>query len=316
MCESLLTNLEIILSRFDGGADRAREVLADRREGRIDDDTLRWLLRHHSEAPVVGDETWLRDSFDVLLSMYALVEIACLIRRVPLPLPEAFASEARVQLNDPAVRAYYEIHYPLRLPTSLRLRLDGRHEMAEVGPGAEELFVDFLDLNASIEGDIEVDLLLWMLDDGDAPGDGTTLSDLTEVLAAPPRFRDMLSTTTIRDEVTWDTVRLIDAIRGLGKFLTFCVGLEDLLDSARDLPMLRSAMWHYHSYWFGLLSEKVGVELATAVEQYGAWLPDEISDEARLQSHDSVSSMSRRLRRLSGNEFRDPLERTLRPLMK
>lgn len=315
MSGTLLTNLEIILARFAGGAARAREVLAEHRDGKIDDAGMKWLLRHHSVAPVRGDETWIRDSFDVLLSMYALVEIACLIRRVPVPLPEEFASEARVQLNDPAVQAYYETHYPLRLPTALRLRLAGKHAITEEMPRAEELFIAFLTLNASIEGDIEVDLLLWMLDDGNAPGDNTTLSDLSNVLATPSRFGEMLSTTPNNEKVTWGTLRLIDAIRGLGKFLTFCVGLEDLLDSARDLPTLRSAMWHYHSYWFGLLRDKVGVDLATAVEQFGEWYPDNVSYEARLQSHDSVSSMSHRLRRLSGDEFREPLEGMVIKLM-
>src|SRR5208337_4560691 len=111
-----------------------------------------------------------------------------------------------------------------------------------------------------------------MLDGGKALGDQTKLRDLRKALANRNRFHEVISQTPARDEVTWKSARLIDAIRGLGKFLAFCVELEVLLDFASDLPMLRSAMWHYHSYWFGLLSNKVGVELPTMVEKYGAWL--------------------------------------------
>ena len=153
-----------------------------------------------------------------------------------------------------------------------------------------------------------------MLDGGKALGDQTKLRDLRKALANRNRFHEVISQTPARDEVTWKSARLIDAIRGLGKFLAFCVELEVLLDFASDLPMLRSAMWHYHSYWFGLLSNKVGVELPTMVEKYGAWLPEQVGDDERRLSLDSVSEMSCRLRRLSGDEFREPFGQAIRGL--
>lgn len=307
MCDDLLTNLEILRARFDDAAALARSILDEHREGLIGDDDLAWLLRHHRSARVVGRDTRRRDSFDELLSMYALVEIACLIRRVPRPLPEEFARVAHSHLNNPSLRVYYETHYPLLLPTSFRLRLDGTHDLTEEGSRTESAFVAFLDLNATIEDDLEVELFLWMLDDGKARGDRTRLRDLRGVLADRERFREMISRTPVRENVTWRSARLIDAVRGLGKFLTFCTELEALLDFAGETTMLRSAMWHYHSYWFGLLRKKIGVELAMMVEQFGEWLPEQTGEDERRLSQDSVSDMARRLRRLSSDEFHEPL---------
>jgi len=154
MSDTLLTNLEIIRSRFEGGTGLARGVLDIYHKGQMSDRDLEWLLRHHRSAKVVGRDTWLRDSFDELLSMYSLVEIACLIRRVPHPLPEEFAGVAREHLNIPAVQAYYETHYPLLLPTSFRLRLDGTHALSEEKPATESVFVAFLNLNATFENEL------------------------------------------------------------------------------------------------------------------------------------------------------------------
>src|SRR5688572_4551508 len=76
-----------------------------------------WRLRHHSRYPVqLEREIQLRDDFDDLLSFYSLIEISSLLQLIPR-LPDELNARWLLDLDHPDLRAYYEEHYPLRLPS-------------------------------------------------------------------------------------------------------------------------------------------------------------------------------------------------------
>jgi hypothetical protein len=299
-------NLASIRQRF-----RRTTELATRHLKHDSEAELGWLLRHHREAAITDEETWQRDSFDDLLSMYGLVEIACLIQAVPSPLPKRFANEARENLASPPLRRYYMSHYQTVLPRALLSRLDGATEFYDTSPWANSGFVAFLQLNGLIERDDPTNLFLWMLDGGRANGDGSHLGDLLDLLATERSFIEAM--TRRRTRRSWYELRIDDALIGLERFLRFCRSLEQLLGDVGQSSLLRSEMWRYHGYWFRQLKRRAETRVRRAIQRFGAWEAIEVQDkEMKTAIKKSIEAMDRCLERLSSDEFARPLEEALR----
>jgi hypothetical protein len=226
---------------------------------------VEWLLRHHGQQEVnTRRELDLREGMDRLLAFYARVELACLCGYVPSPLPADLTRAATTHLSNWHVRTYYEKHYPLLLPKLLRLRLKSPRPSANLTPGsnARRLFLSFLELNDSIEDDDDISVFLWLLDD--MSWGFTSLEDLNGVVADPKQFGKCLA------RESGDSI-LDRAANGLRKYFVFCVGLNQLLGQAGGIPVIASAFWHYHSYWFGRIDKKLDERFADFIRRLKQW---------------------------------------------
>lgn len=344
-------NLDDLRRRYLAGSDTAQarnllnkfyqgKPLTVRVEGESVEVKLRPLLRHHEDGEIEDWETWLRDSFDQLLTAYGILEIACLSHLLPEPLPQGFAATALLHLSQPAVRRYYETHYKLLLPRLFRWRLEGvNHAHEQPNEVSAGLFMKFLDLHEFMETDPQIETFLWFLDVGirydvksnDWPG----LEDVLDVLDDEEAFFQ----TVIRKPTQASGLTL--GVLGMKQFFWFCRELEQLLDQAEKYPLLQSAFWFLYEYWFGHLKRKVGGQLSHAVKQMEKWIgptakpdlepsplpaeaeaPNELwelpeasaaqgkpdNDRANWENRPTTTEMIATLKRLTGGEFRKPLQ--------
>jgi hypothetical protein len=274
---------------------------------------LKDMLRHHRERPIESEEEIeIRDAMDYLLGFYGLVEIASLANYIPEELPETFRAKAFRHLNQPDVARYYEEHYVLLLPQLLRRRLsnDGWN-MREAEPDEDEStdqperdprvqFMRFLDLTTQRQHDPHIDMFLWFLDDGIAGG--YAWPDLLPILPDAKRFAERV---TRRPE---KQTALDHALIGLSKYLVFCSELDFLLERNEHFPLLRSAMWHYHSYWFDHMQEKVWRELNRAMDNMHKWR--EYADNPELfdvQLTQSLRTIRKSISRLVAGLYKEDL---------
>jgi hypothetical protein len=257
--------------RDRGRAAEAAKIMAQVRHGtnRIDLDTL---LRDHAEDAVESErEIRQRDSFDYLVAFYGILEIASIIRFVPVPLPQTRKTEFLADLSDSAVTRYYQENYPLLLPRLCRLRLEGKPSIHETSSDyrVHSFFQSFLSLESRERNDDDVDLFLWFLDDGSDAGYG--LSDVIECLLNRSDFvKCVLRSPRKRDE-------LDSAVCGFGKLLSFCMDFDALLQRCETWPLFQSALWHYYAYWFDLVGGSIGPRIREIIDNFYSWKPEQSS---------------------------------------
>ena len=250
-----------------GARSAAAIISTDSRKGTR---SLQRLLRHHSASPISDPETWDRDGFDYLLGYYALVELGCLSGYLNSSLPTQFVEEAYRHLSHPAVQQYYEEHYPVRLPTLLRLRLEHKHALfASTSPQAYESFVSFLEASRPIELGTSVETFLWFLDGGRRAG--YDIDDTIATLSDPEAYLRHISHKR--------KSALDKSLIGFHEFLRFCEVFYAVLLAvgALDLPegeegeLLASGYWHYHAYWFRALRKRLRGQLYRALDAFSLW---------------------------------------------
>jgi hypothetical protein len=242
------------------------------------------MLRHHSEPPGDIEEslTWDRDAVDFLLAYYSIIEIASSLQSLPDPLPSSLKTTAIRVLSQPAVRRYYETHYPLLLPRLFLKRLErGRGSRVTFIDESEQssrsqayyLFSEFVSLVRRVASDGDIETFQWFLDDGFRYGVG-----LPHTLAAI-RSREKFAECVQVEESRRGPLE--KSIVGFQKFVEFCIQFNELLKLAQPFPVFELLMWSYFSYWFVELKENVGSEVRKAVRLFATWDPlDENDREA------------------------------------
>ena len=206
-------------------------------------EALSHLLRYHEEERIGDRETWKRDEVDELLHFYSVMEIAALLRLIPIPVPTALRDMALIHLRNPAVNKYFLTNYPLVLPQLFLLRVVGLvriHEASSESSFSE--FVQLLQLDSMIHGgDEDVDTFLWFLDGGEVED-----SDIDTTLKKFKSAKKFLrSLTKRRRKMTVGDY----SVRGCVIFLDFCAELDSFLSSTVS-PLLRYEGWHLYGYWF------------------------------------------------------------------
>jgi hypothetical protein len=281
-----------------------------------EDENLNALLRSHLLRGITSDEEIeARAQIDDLLAFYSLLEIGILTGALEEQLPREIHGSAERHLTRPAVRRYYEKFYPLFLPQLFLRRLQDNPASAESAPSnyfvswsePSNYFVSFLEVNEML-GSEEVETFLWFLDDGFV--DDTGLEDVLRVLDDPEKFtRRMLRPPPKQ-------TALDQALRGMIQFFEFCANFDKLLKSAQD-PLIQSASWHYHGYWFQQIGGQVHGVISTAIEQYRTWVPgpDDPLGAGNLDAiqatHTSMDTIHRALQRLTSAIYRSALEQLL-----
>lgn len=260
---------------------------------------IAWLLRHHDEEDINDRETRLRDGVDQRLECYSIIEIASMVGYVPDPLPRLYRQEAAAFLEQPAVARYYTTHYPLLLPQAHRSRLAGGYR-ARIKPKIGiPLFNGFLAINETIARDDEVDTFLWFLEAGVI--DGFTLEDSLRVLGDHAGFARAMRVPA------HEQTAAEDALHGLRKFLFFSQELHTFLLTAADAPLLQSACYHYHAYWYRHI-QQLGPYLHRAIDRFLTWeaRASRASAVAARQLHATISA-------LTSKKYATVLESFVRP---
>jgi len=210
---------------------------------------LKWLLRHHNEGTVYEKELYQRFDIDSLIQYYALLEVAIIAGYVDPQLSESLRQEAILVLNDPWVRKYYGKNYPYVLPSLLRYSLKQNiHYKPENPDLSKRIFNDFLLANRTIEDDEDVSCFLKMLDYVSFGDDD--LDTLMELLNDPEQLNKVLmkkASSAGKEMALW----------GFIKYSDFLVRLKTVIQAAEGVPMLQSAIWEYHSYWFRIMAKEM-----------------------------------------------------------
>lgn len=236
---------------------------------------LAHLLRNHADESVTDPaEQADRDAFDDLLAFCAVLELALELRYVDRP-HEDLLKHLRPLLGHPAVRAYYEVHYPLLLPQLLRQRLaGGRYYQAHQGPLQLAAFQRALELDTRLMRHEDV-LLFLALADGFWI-DGVSRHDLLALARKPDALLKALTRRKNRG--------LLDhAANGLRQFLFLTDGLHRLLGTLDEDPDFQSALWHHFGYWYGERRGTVVKSLEAMLAAVAEW-PTEATTAAAVPS--------------------------------
>jgi hypothetical protein len=301
-------NLEAIKEDFGSGtyADEGIKLCLATPEPK-----LLHLLRSHLVEGIGSAETGKRESVDAALSYAGILELAAMTAAIPWPPSKSLLARFRRVLNRASVRRYYELFYPLLLPTLFRWRLDGQ-PLVPYGDCEEGLpyFQQFLALSDGLEHP-DVEMFLWFLDDGkdwdEDREDWVGLADFFHVLARPRELIRHLSST--------HDSSLSCSVRGFGRFLAFAESFDAFLASMAKHELLGSALWHYHAYWFYQLSGQVGGVIAAGIEEFRTYVADQPAGKMPAQRREFIrqtyAMMDRTqlaLRRLTSSAYRGPLE--------
>jgi hypothetical protein len=240
------------------------------------DEELEHLLRHHSKEGIETTiEVEMRDAFDKLIEFYSLVAVAWCSGALGAELPEPFRQEVRRHLAQPDVRRYYSKHYPLALPALLLRVIERKSKQgAAKAPNrnATMSLAKFLSLVDDAAADENQDCYLAMLD-GYIIG-GESWHDALAVLSDPEGLaRAALASVPSPAE---------RGALGFWRFLAFVSQFETLLRATQD-DLLRSAMWHYYSYWFRHSETKFKRQMQMASKQAASW-SREAHDRVRFQT--------------------------------
>jgi hypothetical protein len=208
------------------------------------------LLRHHDQKTIENKETYQRDDVDQLLDYLSLIEIGFVAGALSVDdvLQPAFVKQNLMVLTDDALRRYYEDHYTLPLPISLKSRLFGAPGYCGQGTEREmSAFAGLLFLKREYEHDPKLNAFLWMLDGG-LTHDGNGWTDLLALSRKPTRFMNELIE-EINDPTPADESSLGQACLGVRRFLDFAADLAALLGTLEKFPALRLAIWQNYAYW-------------------------------------------------------------------
>lgn len=269
------------------------------------------LLRSHFEEEVGPRSAAERYCVDCLLEYYSLLEIGIASGVFPTAVPQEITASAEV-LHVPAVRRYYERHYPLLLPRMFRERISGNPLLApEANSSTRARFISFLNLCSALE-DEDTGYFLDFLEDGaldEGNGNWVGMEDLIALLAKPERLAKRLL-------VSPDKQGYLDAsVQGLLRFLQFCIELDELLAGMEDTPALQSAFWHHHGYWFGLFSNAVSSALFNALDAFRSWVPETTNKtdaKRRKKIEDtlrSIATAENQIARLTSGIYRAYLDK-------
>jgi RNA polymerase sigma factor (sigma-70 family) len=271
------TNFEQLRGAFfrDTGASAAVDLIFS-----VDDSSLSRILQTHWFSEPEPDQIDVRDGVDFLLDYFSVIEIGSLCNALPNPLPRDFQAIASTTLNRRPVWNYYSRLAPLALPQLLRRRLEGKPARLD-----SHLFIEFSSfLNLSAMRRTEaVYTFLWMVEGG-RTFDGFYLRDVLRLFAETER----LATVALSPS---KGSGLDNGLRGLLEFLSFARSYDSFLQGCSSKPMLQSACWHYHGYWFRQIGIKIAGVLAGVIEELRPQVDEPARDIDASHAQDTYASM-------------------------
>lgn len=271
--------------------------------GGLSDTQLAHLLRHH-EQEAISDlrEIERRATFDYALQAYGLLTVAVISGYVPADLGEEPRGRIARFLGREAVRVYYEQHYPILLPSLLRLHASGAalllQEEGEFSWGCFQWLARF---STRFEKDTNLETFVNLLDGfvyGELGIDAflNGLQKPTEALSGITKPPDQLT-------------RRECAVLGMLRFLTFCRELAPALASMKEAPLTQSACWFYYAYWFKGFAEDVGSRAEQCLSILEHWIKTsaDMSAAAALEGERIVADTRLAIQALVDGRYAGPL---------
>jgi hypothetical protein len=254
------------------------------------DAELRRVLRYHDDPVSDPDEIRFRALIDLWLGQAGLIYLAWLCGYIPDPAAMPDAGLPREILATPALRQYYEEHYPIAIQWLFLLQLEGRLKLAcETSVSGAGAFERFSILYERFRDDQDLHVFLNLLD-GFEYGRTNTQS-VVESFKDPERVA--LALARRADQITY----LDRGIVGMVRFLTFCHDLDRLLELCAGMPVVQSAFWFFYAYWFHEYSD-VAEKSMEAIDN--AVKAAESAGSDSIVEHEKWRLM---LQRLTGGEF-------------
>jgi hypothetical protein len=287
---------------FDQTPAREGAVIVDK----FGDATLNVTLASHWLRSPNQENVRRRDAIDYLLAYYSILEVAAIAGCIEPQPPQLFTDPARRRLERPAMARYYSRYYPLLLPQLFVRRLNASPLLIQHDAFPE--FVRFLHVSELRRGD-DIDMFLWFLDDG--VEDEYGLTDVLGVFAEPAQLAKVLTRSQDRRNAR------DQAVRGLLLFLKFCREFDALLQSCTAQPLLQSAFWHFHGYWFQQLGVQLTGVIGAVIESYRDQVgtEDDVPAEAPPEkqqliaaTHADMDHAHRSMQRLVSGLYSAPLD--------
>ena len=285
-----------------------------------DSDSLAELLRHHKQKGIsYFFEIEYRDNIDDLLEYYSLLEIGIIAGYFPQYLTDPMAKEIELILGNKKIQGYYTEYYPLYLPQLLRKNIKYYDPSIEGSSSIKDQFQfeRFLLMNDSIKNDKDVDQFLWFLDDGRTGN--FSISHLWEILGDANRIEYKMGSTISHP--------LNHALWGFIKYLQYLHDYASLLRESYNSLLLQSSFWHFQSYWFGHMENKLGEIMEKGIKNIRSVMemadyysivnnPDSyVSNEKEFaewrDNIESLYSIEADINFLSNSKMKDPILREL-----
>jgi hypothetical protein len=220
------------------------------------------LFKQLAAAPVpafAGADPNLQP-FEKLLDFYSLIEIGCQLRVLSWPLPKDVADGARAALGNDALARYYRETPGRTLPGQFYDRLiDERVVEIDEIDDAVVLFSRFLDLNATIEDDDDVEAFFQLLAAGRQ--DRSKWSMVESGMADPDKLFSAM-----------EDPLLEKTLIGGRTYLGFCFDLDRLIQVIDGLaPEFSASVMQYHAPQLDPLGAPLEDFVRMAVGQLQRW---------------------------------------------
>lgn len=257
-------NLEILVNTF---RTKGKGLIGYRLLNKLiksnDIEQLKLLLRDHRIKPIYSfEEVKKRDCVDFYLDYCSIIAVAQIAGYVSKQLPNNIKREIEFILSNEQVVKYYQQYYPLLLPEVL-LKESISTQNIESNSNSFLLFERFLILNKYIKSDADVNLFLWLLDDGIVAGN--SIKTFIEFFKENKSF---IKNNKLQQKI------YIEALRGYVKYMQFLEDYKKLLEDTEEIKLLKSAFWCYQSYWFNKLKDKLGVVINDSIENMNFYYKD------------------------------------------
>ena len=259
-------------------------------------------------------ESWKSPIFRAakdLLAYYSIVEVAAMAGCMPEPLPEDLRRSVQKAASNRDLVFFCERQRRI-LPPLLGHRLgEGRSNLRrEPSDEGRRAFAAFLDVNAMIEGDPEVEIFFRCL--SGEQFDGYDLNDLSSLTRRPRELLRRLAQDASSEESEVDGLDM--ALHGFRSFLIFAYRLDSLIRTCSDDPILRSAFWHYHSEYFDRHGKEIRHFVERVLDNLSAWaanaemlVTDAHSGVSREESLESLEECRWMIARLTSDLYERPL---------
>lgn len=206
------------------------------------------LLDDHKKRSYYGLELQQRFWTDELIGYYNFLLIAVFAGFIPRKFNNDLRQEINKIMSYEAVVEYYRINYPYKLAGyTCEFSLNEMEYNGETNEESLRIFNEYISLNRFLKNDDDVDVFLAMLDYV-SYGE----YDISDVIKSLKSFEKLSQIITSKDKSA-----LAQGVWGFIKYTSFISQLRTLMESADDFPILQSAIWLYHEYYFNRLQMKM-----------------------------------------------------------
>jgi hypothetical protein len=208
---------------------------------------LDWLLRNHVGQPVYGQELIERFEIDALIEFYNLLLIGAVAGYIPSNFGDELNTEIVTVLSHPSVQPYYQTYYPYKI-TEYTLQYASSGRFFEQQPTITSIssFHDFLSQNRTLKTDKDLERFIGMLDH--VWYNDETIDDIIKVLSSYPELNKAITAKEKHEKEK--------GVWGFFKYTVFLSQFKELLMET-DSPLMQSAMWLFHGYYFDRMNIKM-----------------------------------------------------------